>query len=219
MNLLLKVFTTAVLCFFISQLCGCASSNLVDIWHDPSYQTPQLSKILVIAIRKDATKRRIWEDAFSIVLSKHGVSATSSYILFPDALPDTNQIAATVQSNNFDGILITTRLPTEINKQYIQGYTTVEQDMHYNHYYDPYYVPYWQRYLTYYREIDHPGYVDSQTVDIRTIDVTTTGKGGRMIWSATSRTPDPVSVTDVQHDIVNLVISDLVKRNIIILKK
>jgi hypothetical protein len=77
------------------------------------------------------------------------------------------------------------------------------------------YNPYWQRYRTYYLEIEHPGYIDSQIVDIRTIDVSTTGNGGRLIWSATSRTPDPGSVTDVQSEIVSLVISELVQRNII----
>jgi hypothetical protein len=81
--------------------------------------------------------------------------------------------------------------------------------------YSPYSGPYWQRYRTYYREIEYPGYTDSQTVDLRTIDVTATGNGGRLIWSATSRTPDPGSVTDVQRGIVSLVMSSLTKQNII----
>jgi hypothetical protein len=195
-------------------ICSCASSSLVNKWHDPSFQAPPLSKILVIAVRKDATKRRIWEDAFAGELVKHGVAAASSYGLFADAPPDTNQVIATVQANGFDGILVILRLPTETDMKYVQEYTTyttTERDARYS----PSYGTYWQRYNTYYREIDHPGHMDSQSVDIRAIDVTTTGNGGKMIWSATSRTPDPGSVTDVQRDIAGLVISELAQQSII----
>lgn len=224
MNSLLKTITVAAIGFSISQFCGCASSNLVDIWHDSSFQAPPLSKIMVIAVRKDATKRRFWEDAFAGELAKHGMAAISAYSLFPDAPPDTNQVIATAQTNGFDGILIILRLPTETNTHYVQGYTYTEQDKRYTPFTGPYSGPYpngsyWQRYMTYYREIEHMGYTDSQTVDIRAIDVTTTGTEGRLIWSAMSRTPDPGSVTDVQSGIVSLVLSDLVQRNIISPKK
>ena len=215
MNSLLKAVAVAALGCLISQMCGCASSSLVNIWHDPSFKAPPLSKMLVIAVRKDATIRRIWEDAFAGELAKHGVAATSSYSLFPDAPPDTNQVIATVQTNGFDGILVVLRLPTETDKQYVQGYTTMQQDARYN----PNYGPYWQRYWSYYSVTEHPGYVDSQKVAIRAIDVTTTGQDGRMVWSATSRTPDPGSVTDVQRGIAGLVIAELAQRRIISSKK
>jgi hypothetical protein len=219
MNTFGKTVVVAALGCFVGQMCGCASSNLVDIWHDPSYQAPPLGKMLIIAVRKDATKRRIWEDAFTAEIVKHGAMATSSYSLFPDAPPDTNQVLAAAQANGFDGFLVILRLPTERNTKTIQGYTSVERDkrngQYSNPYYDPYYGSYWQRYQTYFREIDHPGYIDSQTVAIRAIDVTTTGNNSRLIWSATSRTPDPGSVSDVQGGIAGLVISDLSKHRII----
>ncbi len=247
MNSTGKWVALAALCYLISQMCSCASSNLVDIWHDSSFKAPPLSKMLVIAVRKDATKRRIWEDAFAGELVKHGVAATSSYRLFPDTPPDTNQVIATVRANDFDGILAILRLPTETNLQRIPGYTTTELDERIPRYtttepeeripghrttergeripeyttteqderYIPYFGPYWKRYYTYYREIEHPGYIDTQTVDVRAIDITTTGPGGRLIWSATSKTPDPGSVTDVQRGIVNLVLSELGQRGII----
>ncbi len=218
-NSLLKATLVAAFTFFIIQMSGCASSSLVDIWHDSSFKAPSLSKILVIAVRKDATHRRIWEDAFSDELGKNGVSATQSYRLFPDSLPDTNQVVATVKENGFDGILVTLRLPKETNKLYIRGYTSIESDVRFSPYYGPYYSPYWERYRTYFSEVEHPGYIDSQTVDVRAIDVTTTGENGHLIWSATSRTPDPGSVTDVQRGIACLVVSDLAKQSIVAPKK
>ena len=206
-----KAVIAATLGCLIIQMYGCVSSSiLVDKWYDPSLKVPPLGKMLVISVRKDATKRRIWEDAFTGELAKRGVAAISSYSLFPDAPPDTDQVIATVKANGFDGILAIFRLPTETNKYFVQGYTTQIQDVRYS--------PYWNRYWTFYRDIVHPGYTDSQTVDIRAIDVTTTGNGGRLIWSATSRTPDPRSVTDVQRGIAGLVISELAQRSIIISK-
>jgi hypothetical protein len=212
MNPILKATAAAALGFLISQMCGCVSSSrLVDTWHDPSFHATPLGTMLVIAIRKDATKRRIWEDAFVGELVKHGVTAKPSYTMFPDAPPDTNQVIATVKANGFDGILVILSLPTETNTHYIAGYTSLVPDYRYR----PYTDPYWSRYWTYYREIEHPGYTDSQHVDIRAIDVSTTGVNGRMIWSATSRTPDPGTVKDVQQWIAGLVIADLAKRSII----
>lgn len=196
---------------------GCVStSSLVNIWQDPEFASQPLKKMLVVAVRKDATKRRIWEDAFVNELANYGVTATPSYRLYPDALPDTNQIVESGTSAGFDGIMVILQLPTQVKTEYVQGYTTQEQDLKYSPFY---YGSYWARYGTYYREIYHPGYTDSQSVDIRTIDVTTTGKDGHLIWSATSRTPDPGSVTDVQEGIVSLVSKKLSKRKIISDKK
>ena len=190
---------------------GCASSALVNVWHDPAFQAPTLGKVLVIAVRKDATKRRIWEDAFANELAKHGVDATSSYSLFLAAPPDTDQVIQAVKGYGFDGVMVILKLPTETDIQYVRGYTTVEQNFHYG--------SYWGRYWTYYSEIDHPGYVDTQTVSIRSIDVTETRNGGRLIWSGTSRTLDPKTVTGVQQTVSGLVVDDLAKQKIVSAKK
>jgi hypothetical protein len=202
-----KAVAIAALGCFISLMSGCASSNLVDIWHDASYKAHPLEKLLVIAVRKDAAKRRLWEDAFAGELVKRGVVATTSYSLFPDAPPDTNQVIAAAQANGFEGILVILRLPTEK----MLKPTSEEQNVNY--------TSYWQRYLTYYRDTDHPGYNDSQSVAIRSIDVTMTGPGGKLIWSAKSRTPDPGSVPDAQAGIAGLVVSKLAHQNVIISRK
>jgi hypothetical protein len=202
-NPLLRAIVVLVFACFLSLMSGCASSILVDVWHDSSYQAPSTGKMLVIAMRKDAAKRRLWEDAFSDALVKRGVAATSSYSLFACAPPDTQQVIATVQANGFDAVLVVLKLPTERMKKP----TSEEQNVNY--------TSYWQRYLTYYRDLDHPGYNDSQSVDMRAIDVTATGSGGKLIWSAKSRTPDPGSVQEAQRGIAGRVISDLAKHHII----
>jgi hypothetical protein len=198
-----------ICCLFL--IAGCVSSELVDIWSDSSFQPPSLNKMLVISVSKNPVQRRMWEDAFSAELVKHNVTVTPSYRLFPDAVPDTNQFMQIVGSNSFDGVLVTRRLPSELKTEYVQGYITNEQNTRYDRRRD--------RFNTYYREIDHAGYIDSQKIDIRTIDVWATRNEGQMIWSATSKTPEPNSVQAVRPEIVNLVISELTKQRIIASKR
>jgi hypothetical protein len=196
----------AFCCLFV-MLAGCASSELVNIWGDSSFQSPSLKKMLIISVSKNSVQRRIWEDAYGVELAKHNVAVTPSYRLFPNAVPDTNQVTEIVQSSGFDGVLVTHRLPSETNAQYVEGYITNEQNMRYDRRRE--------RFVTYYREIDHAGYIDSQKVDIRVIDVWTTRNEGQMIWSATSKTPEPNSVQEVRPEIIKLVLSELTMRRII----
>jgi hypothetical protein len=196
-----------MLCCSIAMMTGCATSNLVDVWSDASFQPPSLKKVLVISTGKNPAKRRIWEDAFSGELEKHNVAVTPSYRLFPDLLPDTNQIFQTLQSQGFDGVLITRWLPSETTVQYSQGYGPNERGMRYDRRSE--------RFVTYYGGIQYAGYVDSQKVDIRAIDVWTTKNEGRLIWSATSETPEPNLVQEARPDIVKLVMSELTKNGMI----
>ncbi len=190
---------------------SCSTSVLVDEWNDPSFHESSLNKMLIIAIRRNPIQRRIWEDAFVRELSKQGVQATSSYKLFPDALPDTDQVIETVQKNGFDGILITRILQKETETHYVESYITTESKIRYN--------PFRNSYSTYYRDVEHPGYVDSSTVYRRAIDVWVIRDKERIIWGATSNTPEQNSVEAVQNDIASLVISELLQNSIIKSKK
>jgi hypothetical protein len=196
----------ALWCSF-ALMAGCSSSELVDIWSDASFQPPSLEKILVISVGRNSVHRRIWEDAFTLELANHNVEATPSYRVFPDAVPDTDQVIQIVRSKGFDGVLVTRWLPPETKTQYLQGYVTKEQDMGYDRR--------TESFVSYFRDIVHAGYVDSLKVDIRAIDVWAIKNGGQMIWSATSKTPEPNSVQAVRPEIVKLVMSELSQRGII----
>ncbi|MGD1045126.1 MAG: hypothetical protein ABR936_07340 [Bacteroidota bacterium] len=197
-----------VLCCIIAIMAGCASSKLVDIWHNSSFQPPPLNKMLVISVSKDSVYRYNWEEAFSAELAKHDVAATPSYRLFPDAVPDTNQIIQIVQSNNFDGILVYRRLLSETETKFKQGFEMSENNVVYDRF--------TKRFVaSYFRDEDYAAHVDSQKVDLRAIDVWTTRNEGQMIWHATSKTPEPNSIQKVRSEIVKLVMSELTRHGII----
>ena len=202
-----KFIIAPVLCCLMILIESCSTSVLVDEWNDPSFHESPLNKILVIAIRKNPVQRRIWEDAFVREFSKKHVQATSSYKLFPDALPDTDQVIETVQKNGFDGILITRILQKETETHYVESYISTESKTRYN--------PFRNMYSTYYRDVEHPGYVDSSIVYRHAIDVWVIRDKERIIWGATSNTSEQNSVEAVQNDIASLVISELLQNSII----
>lgn len=208
--------TTAIRGAFFSSIlfiAGCVSSELVDVWHDSSYQAPPLNTVLVISVSNTPMERHMWEDAFAGELAKHGVVATPSYRPFPEVVPDTNQVIQIVQSNGFDGILICRRLPPEIKAGYAQGWVSLEKDVKTERH--TRYDRRWERFVTYYRDVNQADFVDTEKVDIRAIDVWATRNEGQMIWSATSKTSEPNSLYEVRPEVVNLVISDLKRKNII----
>jgi hypothetical protein len=187
---------------------GCATSGLVNLWSEPSYSGPVLSNVLVVSDSRDPVKRRLWEDAFAGGLAMLKVSATPSYRLFPDAIPDSNQMPEIVAKNGFNGIIITRRLPKTVNANYVAPYVSTESETKYSRRR--------QEFKTYYHDVVHSGYVDSQTVYNRSIDVWTAGNESRLIWSAMSVTPEPIAPEDRNRSVVNLVIGDLKSKRIIV---
>jgi hypothetical protein len=202
-----KLVIAGVFSCFLALMAGCATSELIDKWSDSSFRGPSLKKVLVISVSLNPMQRHNWEDAFSVELATHNVAGTPSYRVFPDAVPDTNQVMQIIRSDGFDGVLVIRRLPAETTTEFVPRYTTSQKRMRY--------YPQTDRLMTYYAVIHHDAYIDTEKVDIRSIDVWATRNDGQMIWSATSETPEPNSLKIVRPEIVNLVLSELTKQHII----
>lgn len=201
----------AVLSVVLMAFSGCASSGLVNMWRDPSFQAPPMGNMLVIAVKKNPVQRRMWEDGFTVELEKCGVVATPSYRLFPDALPDTQTVVTVVQDSGYDGVLVTTKLPTERNVLYVPGYSTVEPVLRPRGWRGAYY--------TYYRRVYYPGYTETETVVRYQTDVWTTQEDGHLIWSGTSESLNPTSGRAVNREITKLIVPELQKQGIVPAKK
>ena len=48
---------------------------------------------MVVAMRRNETMRRTWEDEFVGQLQQRGIRAVPSYRLYPDRAPDTSEVA------------------------------------------------------------------------------------------------------------------------------
>ena len=100
-----------VLMFGVTLLAGCAASQLGNMWRDESFKTTGLKSVLVIAMRVDQVRRRLWEDSFSSGLGAYGTKATPSYKLWANAVPDTQQVIEAVRRDGYDGVLVNMRPP------------------------------------------------------------------------------------------------------------
>jgi hypothetical protein len=167
--------------------------------------------ILVIAMKPEAARRRLWEDGFVGELTKYGVTATPSYRMFPDAVPDTQQVEDVVKGGAFDGVLVTHKLDTEINHRYSPGYSTVQPVTRFS--------PWAGRYVTYLARVREPGYTETEKVIRHQIDLWTADQGGRLVWTATSESFDPTSSLEVNRAIRRAIAPELAKQGMLPPKK
>jgi hypothetical protein len=187
---------------------GCSSSSLVNMWRDPQYQAAPMRSIFVVALRKDPVHRRIWEDAFVHQLTKESVTATPSYQMFPDQLPDSETIAAHMVEKGYDGMILTSRVGEQEVATYVPGYVTKEPVTVFR--------PMWGTYVTYYRDVYHPGYTEADSsVHVRTDVGARTSEGGKLVWSGTSATIDPRNANQFSHSVSDLVVGELKKQRLI----
>lgn len=180
---------------------GCSRTSLNNMWHDPSYSGKPMKNLLVIGIRKNDGGRRIWEDAFVASLKDKGAQATPSYRLFPNALPDTDQVVDKVRENGYDGVLIVSRMDPGTATNYVPGYTTVQPITHYNA---------WRGYYTtHYREVYTPGYTETNKVSRNEVMLWSTGEDARMVWTGTTATLNPEDGARVRKEVTGAVVPQL----------
>lgn len=188
---------------------GCGSTQLVNLWRDPSYTSAPLNRIMVVAMRKDPIRRRMWEDAFVAALGKQqtGNLVAASYQLFPNEVPDTSALQESSREQGFDGILVVARVGRGILTNEIPGYTTAEPVTQYKRR--------WNTYVTRYDSVYHPGYTDTSTVVSVRTDLLLAREDGRLVWSATSKSVDPASAEEFRNAVADKVAGQLRKSRLV----
>ncbi len=196
------VVRTALLTLATTALAACTSTALVDKWQDESFKGPPLQKLLVVAIHKSDGRRRIIEDTMVSALAKHGVSATASYTLLTDAVPERSAISAAAVNAGYDGVLVTHQLDQRAQSRYTPGTTS----------YVPVIVPTLDgKYAEYWQTIYQPGYNEVETLTDYQSDVFTSAAGGKLIWTGTTRSLDLSSAQALSSDISRRIVPELVR--------
>ncbi len=189
---------------------GCGSTQLANLWVDPTYNATPMTKILVIAMRKDQVERRIWEDGIVTELKSKeqaGTIAIASYQLFPDNVPDTQAVRLKTNEEQFDGVLVVARAQFGTITSNVSGYTAVEAVSTFSRR--------WNAYVTRYVDVYHPGYTESETtLSVRT-DLLVPQEDGKLVWSVTSESVDPTSAQDFRESVADRVVSQLRKSKFI----
>ena len=189
--------------------CATGTTELVNAWRDPRSTEPPIRSAFVLAVRLDPVRRRQWEDSYVAQLAKHGVAATPSYSVYENDLPDTDAVRDYVDEHRYDATVFSVGEGSEPVQNYVSGYATTEPVT--------YFHPMWGTYVTYFRDVYHPGYVETGTsVRVRTDVWRRTGRyEGKLVWSGTSATIDPSSTAQFSHEVAELVTHELSKYSLI----
>jgi len=207
--------------FSLLTLSGCISTTLVERWRDASFAGPPLHKVLVVGVQQDSGRRRIWEDGMVIALARERVQATPSYRLFPDKAPSADELAATATREGFDGVLATHLV--EASGQYYGAapYGPYPYGPYYGGYFGPYYGPYgygWRpRSYGYWGWPYGPDYVDFvRRSDYQTDVFAVDAAGGKLIWSAMTRSFDLTSAAAATDEISRVLVPQLGRDGILV---
>jgi hypothetical protein len=189
---------------------GCAAQGeMAQMWRDPTLVPGSIHKVFVVAVRKDAVRRRAWEDAFASALTARGVTATASYTYFEQANPDTQQVIDFVRKGGYDAVLISSRLPDEETSKRVAGEYR-QQEVYAPNYYG------YGRFHSYWVSVQDPGYTETDTIIRLQTDVwANEGNGGHLVWSGTLSALESVSGRTIKRAVDDAIMPELVKQGVV----
>jgi hypothetical protein len=187
-------------------LSGCSGAHLANMWRDPNFSAP-MRNVFVVALKEDPSNRRLWEDELVKELTQAGTRGVPSYSLYPDAVPDTQEVVQAVQREKYDGVLIVFSREPQATETYVPGYVTTAPITRID--------PWTRRWVTYYGYVDHPGYYETTTILRDQVDLWTTGDTARLVWTGTGEVINPANAHDVRDAVADRIVPELAKAGII----
>ncbi len=187
---------------------GCTDARVTNVWSDPSRGSVTARSLLVVSQRKDATQRRLWEDAVREQLLRSGVNAVASYSLFPDGVPGQKALGQAIEDQHLDAAIVLKPLTATQETSWVPGWRSVQPREYYN--------PWSGRDRIVYTSRWHPGYSVTDRTLREQVTVWTPDDGGRMIWAATVESTNPGSQDAFRHDIAGGVVPGLKKARVIV---
>ncbi len=201
-----KQIVPLILCMTL--LSSCSASKLLSTWESESAAQFKTSKILVIGVAKNETKRRIYEDTFTDSLISMKVDAVPSYSTSKQVIEPTEEhLREAIQKSGCDSVLITHMVGAS-EKDFYQPNSMIVGSNDIRNYGLYGYYPF------IYRSVYSSGsYITKTKVMLETslYDVATE----KRIWSARSESIDPVMTRKYYQQLINLFLSDLESKKIL----
>jgi hypothetical protein len=188
-------------------LAGCAASQLGNMWRDQSFKTDGFKNVLVIAVRNDPVRRRMWEDGFVSALAEYGVTAKASYEIWSSGLPDTETVRAEVRKSGYDAVLVNERPHDTAQLTWRQGYSRRESVTRFD--------PATGGSYTTWQDVQVPATLDTTAVVNYQTNLWSTTEHGRLVWSAMSHTTDAFSTALIEHQTESLLLPEIAKSGLL----
>ncbi len=186
-------------------LAGCVSSTeLIERWNDTAYVgKPKLSKVLVLGVFRDDTKRRVFESEFVAQVEAGGNSAIAGYTVMPEQADynDKEDIIAAVKKSGADSVLITSFKSATEQERYVPPSIDYVPSMRMGYGYGAYYG-------AAYQSVYRPGYTVTDTI-VRLETRVYAVDGEQLIWAGNTRSINASSAEKITVELVKLVTDDM----------
>jgi hypothetical protein len=205
----LKLIAVLFFAASIAFISGCEPSiELTGTWHDQNAGTKKFNKIVVMAIGKNLSNRKLGEDNLVTKLNSRGFNAVGSLTFLP---PDFQQLdSATIETslkkNGVDAAITVRVVSKSESQRYVPG-TTYAAGY-------PGYYGHWGGYYSNYGYYSSPGYTVTDVevlLETNLYDLS----DNRLLWVGQSKaftnTPTEELAEQYAHDVVN----DLVNKKVI----
>ena len=199
-----------VIALIIPLVLSATSPKLLLSWRNPNYSGAQFKNILVLALNGKSEGRLEFEDLLVAAIAKPGIQATQSYVFLarPDATPiDINDLKTVIREHKFDAIVVARLTKRETKSTYVPGqaYTPV-----------PYYGTFYGYYGAVYPVVYSPGYLQKENIaQVETNLYSTAKPDGELVWTGTTNAFNAHSPMKVIKKLVEVVITELEKQNVI----
>ena len=101
---------------------GCAATQIINQWSDPSYRAASFKRIMVIGVSKQPSIRRTFEDEFVARLKAAGTDAVPAYEFIPqDGQAEVPRLDQAVKQAGADALITTRLVRVEKQAEYIPG--------------------------------------------------------------------------------------------------
>jgi len=200
-----KMRRLAVLLALPLLLVSCATTKVNSVWKDDAFQK-QVSKVLVIGIIRNPTKKRMFEQAFARALKERGADAVEGYAVLPaDGKVGREALEATIKKNGIDGVLISRLVDKKTVATYVPGTTYMPP---------PYYNGWGSYYDRSYAVVYNPGYTvndEFAVIETNLYDA----NSGKLVWSVSSDTHIASPDADLIKSFVKVMVESLEKSQIL----
>jgi hypothetical protein len=207
-------FAAVLLPLFLVASCASTSTSLKNVWEEPSYAGGPFKRIIVFGLGADGALSHSFEDIFAAELKLRGVEGIPGYTLLAEnEKATTENIERAAKTAGADGFLVARLVKADRETRLGAGYMpTVGVDQGpgspavgtYNSFYGYYsaavtYTPL----VTYQYEV--------VTVETELWDA----RSDKRVWSATSQTFAPGSVTREAPGFARIILDSLAKRGLV----
>lgn len=199
-------------CLFAVAACKTTATNFSQSYRNPGYEENVFANLMVIGVAPTEEGRKAFEDALCSAIEAQGGTARPSYETLPgEEQISEEQLHATIQSEGFDGVLITRLVSIDKSGDYVppKKYSNPQTRYYPAGYgYGYGYGGFYGFYGTTYAEVHTPGYFETSTtltLETNLYSIAT----NELVWTGRSETIDPDSVDDARESITRAVSKEL----------